>query len=118
IMATLGFLSNTRPESAPRHDSLRAVFNHSWSLLSEEEKRVLRNLPVFRGGWDEDAAESILDFGFWILEPQAIQNPKSEIQNHLLSLVDKSLLRRDATGRFEIHEVVRQYAAEKLSESP
>ena len=32
--------------------------------------------------------------------------------------MDKSLLRRDALGRFDIHEVLRQYAAEKLDEAP
>lgn len=102
IRDNLDFLSSAARDAAPQHRSLRAVFNHSWNLLPEEEQRVFRNLSVFRGGWDEEAAERVV--GATI--------------HSLLSLVDKSLLRRDAGGRFEIHEVLRQYATEKLAERP
>jgi tetratricopeptide (TPR) repeat protein len=56
---------------------------------------------VFRGGWEEEAAEKV-----------------AGESRYSLSLVDKSLLRRDARGRFDIHAVLRQYAAEKLDEAP
>src|SRR5436190_1597785 len=121
IKSNLDFLASSYRDASPQHASLRAVFNHSWNLLSEEERRVFRRLSVFRGGWEEEAAQDILDFGFPISDldkAPEIQNLKSKIQNHLLSLVDKSLLRRDARGRFDIHEVLRQYAAEKLDEAP
>src|SRR5205814_7813997 len=85
---------------SPQHARLRAVFNHSWGLLSEEERRVFCRLSVFRGGWEEEAAEKVAGESLYSL-----------------SLVDKSLLRRDARGRFDIHEVLRQYAAEKLDEA-
>ena len=82
------------------------MFNHSWNLLSEEERRVFRRLSVFRGGWEEEAAERVAG-GFAVFS---------------LSLVDKSLLRRDAgdarCGRFDMHEVLRQYATEKLEQLP
>ncbi len=102
IRDNLDFLSSAARDAAPQHSSLRAVFNHSWNLLPDEEQRVFRQLSVFRGGWEEEAAE-------WVVGASI---------HSLFSLVDKSLLRRDPTGRFEIHEVLRQYATEKLAERP
>jgi tetratricopeptide (TPR) repeat protein len=78
------------------------VFNHSWNLLTDGEQQVLRKLSVFRGGWDEDAADKVAGASVYAL----------------VSLVDKSLLRRDAAGRFSVHEMVRQYAAEQLQAMP
>ena len=81
-----------------RHQSLRAVFNHSWDLLTAEEQRILRRLAIFRGGFLADAAAEV-----------AGATPA-----HLRALVHKSLLRRGRGERYEIHEIVRQYAAERL----
>ena len=102
IRANLDFLTSSSRDASLQHTSLRAVFNYSWDLLSEEEKRVLRRVSVFRGGWDEEAAEKSVG---------------ASVQS-LLSLMDKSLLRGNASGRFDIHEVLRQYAAEKLDDLP
>jgi predicted ATPase/DNA-binding SARP family transcriptional activator/Tfp pilus assembly protein PilF len=102
IRDNLDFLSSAARDTTPQHRSLRAVFNHSWNLLSDEEQRVFRQLAVFRGGWEEEAAERVVGASIY----------------SLASLVDKSLLRHEATGRFEIHEVLRQYATEKLGERP
>ena len=102
IRANLDFLTSAARDTPPEHSSLRAVFNHSWDLLSEEEQLAFRCLSVFRGGWEEEAAERVLGSG---------------ALHSLLSLTDKSLLRRDASGRFDIHEVLRQYAGEKLDEA-
>lgn len=99
IRENLDFLASTSRDARPQHSSLRAVFNNSWTLLSAEEQMVFRKLSVFRGGWDEEAAEQVT----------GVRSLYT-----LISLVDKSLLRRDATGRFSIHEVLRQYAAEQL----
>ncbi len=85
-----------------RHRSMRAVFDHSWKLLSEEERRVFRALSVFRGGFRRDAAEEIAGATLPIL----------------MSLVDKSMLKVNRHGRYEIHELLRQYAASKLGEVP
>jgi predicted ATPase len=59
IKANLDFLASSSRDAAPQHASLRAVFNHSWDLLSEEERQVFRRLSVFRGGWEEEAAEKV-----------------------------------------------------------
>jgi predicted ATPase/DNA-binding SARP family transcriptional activator len=102
IRDNLDFLSSAARDATPQHRSLRAVFNHSWNLLPEEEQRVFRNLAVFQGGWEEEAAVQVVGASIY----------------SLVALVDKSLLRREAAGRFEIHEVLRQYATEKLAERP
>src|SRR5204863_4253602 len=102
IRGNLDFLKSSSRDASAQHSSLRAVFNHSWNLLTDGERQVLRKLSVFRGGWDEDAAEKIAGASVY----------------SLLSLVDKSLLRRDVGGRFNMHEVVRQYATEQLQAVP
>lgn len=86
----------------PHQRGLRATFNYSWRLLNEPERRLLAGLSVFRGGFTRLAAEQVS--GCSIRE--------------LLSLVDKSLVARSPEGRFEVHELVRQFAAEKLSADP
>ena len=95
----LDFLSSTWRDVPERHRSLRAVFDSSWALLVEEERRALARLSVFRGGFRREAAEEVAGAGLGLL----------------MALVDRSLLRY-GEGRYEMLEVVRQYAAEKLRE--
>jgi len=91
--------ASDRPE---RHHSLRATFEHSWRLLSGQEQRVLARLSVFRGGFERQAALAVTDTG---LRP-------------LLTLADHSLIRRDLMGRYSLHEMIRQYASERLQIRP
>jgi predicted ATPase/DNA-binding XRE family transcriptional regulator len=94
------------PRDLPeRHHSLQAVFDQSWHLLSEAERRVLRKLAVFRGGCSREAAAEVAGASLAVLA----------------TLVDKSLARRMAAGgvtRYTLHELVLQYAAERLAEDP
>jgi len=94
------------PHDLPeRHHSLHAVFEQSWRLLSEAERRVLRRLAVFRGGCGREAAADVAGASLAMLA----------------TLVDKSLVRHMTTGgvtRYMLHEVVRRYAAERLAEDP
>jgi predicted ATPase/DNA-binding SARP family transcriptional activator/Tfp pilus assembly protein PilF len=93
----------TRLRNVPeRHRSLRAVCDHSWNLLSEHERTVFCKLSIFRGGFLAAAASAV-----------AGASPSI-----LLALLDKSFLRRTPAGRYQIHEVLRQYAAEKLAQYP
>ena len=101
IEHNLSLLARPLPHLPARQHSVRAVFEHSWRLLSEAEQRVFRRLAAFPGGFRREAAEAVAG------APLAL----------LLSLVDKSFLRRDADGRFTLHELLRQYAAEKLREA-
>ena len=85
-----------------RHRSLYAVFEHTWQRLDEQERGVFRRLSVFRGGFGKEAAKEVAAASLEILT----------------GLVDQSLLYRAASGRYEMHEVLWQYAAEKLAEKP
>jgi predicted ATPase/transcriptional regulator with XRE-family HTH domain/Tfp pilus assembly protein PilF len=95
----LEFLATSRRDVPERHRSMRAVIDHSWKLLSAGEQQVLAQLAVFRGGFTREAAERVAG------APLA----------QLLALVDKSLVQRAATARYDLHELVRQYAAAKLA---
>jgi predicted ATPase/DNA-binding SARP family transcriptional activator len=101
IAANLDFLTSSLRNLPERHRSLRAVFDQSWRLLSAAEQRLLGRVTLFRGGWTLEEAAAV-----------------AEATPHLLgSLVDKGLLRTDAQGRFAIHELICQYAAEHLATS-
>lgn len=98
---SLDFLQATARDLPERHRSLRAVFDHSWVLLSTQEQAILRRLAVFRGGFERDQARSVSQAS--LLE--------------LSSLIDKSLLLRISPSRYDLHELVRQYAGARLLES-
>ncbi|MBN1283799.1 MAG: protein kinase [Anaerolineae bacterium] len=102
IESGLDFLSAATRDIPERHRSLRAVFDYSWGLLSPHEQAVMRQLSVFRGGFERDAAAGVT---------QATLPA-------LLRLVGKSLLHRMPSGRYEMHGLLRQYAAEKLNAQP
>jgi len=85
-----------------RHRSIEAVFDASWQMLDDTERETFARLSVFRGGFTWEAAEYVVDPSL----------------RTLFSLVHKSFLQRDATGRYEVHELLRQYAERKLAEDP
>lgn len=117
----------------PRQQTLRAMIDWSWDLLSEPECTLLRRLAVFLGGWTLEAAEavcadlgfSILDFGLAEAAPLPSENPKSKIKNEevlelLTHLVEKSLViveEQAGAARYYLLETIRQYAREKLFEA-
>ncbi|ACU75118.1 transcriptional regulator, winged helix family [Catenulispora acidiphila DSM 44928] len=86
----------------PRHQTLRAVVDWSWGLLSERERRLLCRLSVFSGGASLDAAEAM--FG-------------DEVLDVLPALVDKSLLEVDRADRYRMLETIRAFALERLAEA-
>lgn len=97
----LSLLTTSMMDMPERHRSVQAVFEHSWRLLSTAERCVFRQLSVFQGGFRREAAEQVVRVSL----------------DGLSDLVDKSLLRH-ASGRYELHELLRQYAAAKLQEVP
>ncbi len=99
IEQNLNFLESSQRDVPQRHQSLRAVFDYSWHLLTEADRRALRQLAVFCGGFSRDAATRIAGASLPVLA----------------ALVDNSLLRRTAPDRYELQDVLRQYAAEKLA---
>ena len=83
-----------------RHSSIRAVFDRSWELLSEDERGSLRRLSVFQGGFSLEAAGKIAEAGLPVLA----------------SLASKSLVTLTPSGRYEQHPLVLEYARERLAE--
>ncbi len=93
----------------PRQQTLRALIDWSYDLLSDFERSLLRSLAVFAGGWTLEAAEAIGAGG-------AITD--AMILDLLTRLVEKSLVGIEAEGeRYRLLETVRQYAQERLVES-
>jgi tetratricopeptide (TPR) repeat protein len=113
IARTLDFLAASARDLPARHRSLRAVFEHSWNLLTDDERIVMRRLSVFRGGFSRAAAAAVC--AELRIENEELRIPAQQpLLNLLTSLVDKSLLRRSGAGRYDMHELVRQYAAMHL----
>lgn len=98
IKRNLDFLKTSARDISERHRSMRAALDHSWNLLSGAEREALRRLSVFRGGFGREAA--------WEVAGASLEE--------MASLVDKSLVRRVGEDRYDLHELVRQYAAAHL----
>ncbi len=100
LQDNLRLLQTVQPDVPERHRSLWAVLEGSWALLTADEQRALATLAVFRGGCSAEAAQAIAGVEL----------------DTLANLIDKSLLRRVATsGRYDVHELLRQFAEEKLA---
>jgi non-specific serine/threonine protein kinase len=96
----------------PRQQTLRAMLDWSYELLTEQECLLLHRLSAFAGGWTLEAAESVCsgeDIEDW------------EAVDLLTSLVDKSLVvfeeREGGEGRYRLLETIRHYAQERLTET-
>jgi predicted ATPase len=90
-----------------RQATLRATLDWSWDLLDADERALLAQLSVFQGGFDTAALESVV----------MLAASRSAI-DLLGALVDKSLVRPLAGGRFGLLETVREYASLRLREQP
>ncbi len=89
------------PDVEPRHHSIRAVFNYSWSRLQTGEQQLMARLTIFPGSFTAVASQTICDAG------------RADL--HILAA--KSLLQQDKYGRYSIHPLVRALAAEHLPEN-
>jgi serine/threonine protein kinase/tetratricopeptide (TPR) repeat protein len=86
-----------------RHGSLRAVFEQSWNLLSDDERTTLTRIAVFRGRFSRAAGQTVTGASL----------------RQLMNLVNKGILRRSPdTDIYQIDELTRQYAEIKLNQSP
>jgi predicted ATPase/class 3 adenylate cyclase len=99
IERNVDFLATSMRDVPERHRSLRAAFDQSWRLLSDAQRVTFAQLSVFRGGFDREAAVAVAGADLRLLS----------------ELVSKSLVRRSDFGRFELHELLRQYAADRLA---
>ena len=98
----LPLLASQSRDAPSRQRTLRSAIKWSDELLSTEEQALFRRLAVFGGTFTLSAAEAICDADLDSLE----------------SLVVKSLVRRWGSGRFGMLETIREYALERLDESP
>ncbi len=105
IQASLDFLSTSVRNVPERHRSIQNIFEQTWQQLSANEQTVFRRLSMFHGGFRREAATDVAGANLLILS----------------DLIDKSLLRwesdNEGNGRYQIHELLRQFAAEKLAEN-
>jgi predicted ATPase/transcriptional regulator with XRE-family HTH domain len=100
---SLDFLETKKFDVPVRHRSLKSVFDHSWKLLTEEERLALMRLSVFHGGFTREAALATADTSISMLS----------------SLMDKSLLRHNKSSeRYNLHELIRQYTYAELQSDP
>jgi len=103
---SLDFLRVDWPDLPPRHRSLYAVFDVSWQRLSPAEQAAFSSLTVFGGGLTQEAARQVV-------------TGAEAMPRLLAALVRKSFLQYDpARDRYGIHELLRQYGAEKLAQEP
>jgi len=102
--------------AVPRQQTMRALIDWSYDLLSPNEQRLFRRLAIFVGGWTLETAVAVSRDG------QAAEDAIEswEILDLLSSLVDKSLVHSEATEggmRYRLLESVRQYGRERLTEA-
>jgi predicted ATPase len=96
----LDFLESDSQQIPERQRSMRAVMEYSWKQMSEDEQTVFAKLSVFHGGFTREGAEAVAGASLRIL----------------MSLVNKSFLIRDSdTARYEMLELLRQYAETKFA---
>ncbi|MHB9032319.1 MAG: ATP-binding protein [Anaerolineae bacterium] len=93
------FLETAWQDLPPRQRSVRAVLDHSWDLMSSREQQLFPALSVFRGGFNTTAAEQVAGISL----------------SNLMRLTGKSLVMHLAGERYELHELLRQYAEDKLA---
>jgi predicted ATPase/DNA-binding SARP family transcriptional activator/Tfp pilus assembly protein PilF len=99
IQHSLDFLATDLRNIPERHRSMRVAFEHSWRLMSETERMAFARLSVFHGGFDRRAAEDVAGV----------------TRNILSALIDASMLQGASDGRYQLHELLRQFGAAKLT---
>jgi predicted ATPase/class 3 adenylate cyclase len=103
IKASIDFLETEVRNVPQRHRSIRAVFDSSWGRLNQEEQCIFPRLSIFRGAFTREAAQEVAQANL----------------RDLATFTSKSLLQYDQdTHRYQIHELLRQYGAEKLAADP
>ena len=99
IEKSIDLLETEKRDVPDRQRSVRAVIESSWNQVDVSAQNMLKRLSVFRGGFTRTAA----------------QKGAGASLRGLSQLVDKALLRRDPkSGRYSIHELLRQYSEEQL----
>jgi diguanylate cyclase (GGDEF)-like protein len=111
LVDRLSLLRSSSRRAPSRQQTLRALMDWSYRLLSFDEQTVFRRLAVFVGGWTREAAVAVCGDG--ALSSWAVGEA-------LDGLVKKSLVQAESVGgetRLRMLEATREYAAEMLEGS-
>ena len=101
IQRNVDFLETAQRDVPERQRSVRAIFEAAWERLAPVEQQVFMKLAVFRGGCTPEAARDVTEASLRTLQ----------------TLVNQALVTRAKTGRYDIHELLRQYGYERLKAS-
>ncbi len=101
IERNLDLLTSDLQNLPERHRSMRAVFEHSWKLLSPAERGIFARLSIFQGTFSASAAQHVAGV----------------TRHSLQSLLDQSMLQVVAGERYHIHPLLRQLGNERLESS-
>lgn len=102
IQKNLDFLVAKSPQVQKRHQSISATFVYSWKMLSAGEKRMLARLSIIQSQFDRETGLAVSG---------------GSLAN-LVQLQGKSLLRQESSGRYSLHQLLRQFASAKLAGQP
>lgn len=102
IAGGLDLLTAHQGSVAEHHRSIEAIFDQTWARLPEPLRRMLARLAIFPAGFTREAARAIADASLV----------------HLSDLVERALVHRTADGRYQLHPLLRQYAASRLRAMP
>jgi len=86
----------------PRHRTVTDLFDYSWQILTTAQATTLAACAIFPQSFTAEAAAAVANATHTILA----------------ALIDQSLIKQSGDGRFELHELVRQYAAAQLARDP
>ena len=100
---SLDFLASPLGDLPERHQSIRAVLTQSWQLLPPRLQLILGQMSLFAGSFTLDAVLTIM--------------PEVTLLD-LATLLDRSLLQWRPNGRYALHELLRQFAAQQLADLP
>ena len=101
IQHDVDMLETEQRDTPERHRSIRASFDYSWSRLTGSEQQAFMKLSVFQGGFTVEAAQTVAESNVRLLR----------------RLVNKSLVLQAQQDRYDLHELLRQYAEVKLAEA-
>jgi len=102
LTRNLDFLASDLHDLPLRQRSMRAVFATSWRLLTAGEQQIFAQLSVFRGSFTREAAQAVTGASLPVL----------------VRLIHTSFLQQSAAGRYQIHELLRQFGEEQLAYAP
>jgi predicted ATPase/DNA-binding SARP family transcriptional activator len=101
IEQNLDFLEGTMRDLPERQRSVRAAFDYSWKRLQTSDQTAFMRLSIFSGGFSSRSAQLVAGVSLTALR----------------NLIDKSFIFIQQDGRYQIHELLRQYGAESLENS-